>query len=118
MYKSIITYFLILSIIITGCYSWELVQEPELDSTIKITTKNNEVYEMSIWQEEADNIVGDAGETKREGRFTKQLQTKINKGDIDKVEVRYVDGLKTLLFLAGTLIVIGVVVALTLEPIM
>jgi hypothetical protein len=109
MCKKIISHLLILSILLTGCYSWELVQEPEANSTIRVTTKDNEVYQMSEWEDKNEQIIGDAGEIKREGRFTQELITKINKKDITKYEVRYVDGSKTLIVLGG-LILVGAIV--------
>ena len=106
MYKKIIVFALIFSFLLSGCYSWELVQEPNQDSTIRITTKNNEVYEMSDWNEEEECIIGDAGETKIEGKFTERLKTKINKSEIVQIEEEYLNGFKTTLLCIGSLYLI------------
>lgn len=99
MCVKIISYLLIFSILLTGCYSWELVQEPEQDSTIKITTQDQQIYEMTDWQETEDFIIGDTGETKRDGRFTTMLQTRIHKREINKYEIKKIDDLNTIILI-------------------
>ena len=68
---------------------------------------------MDEWQNLNDQIIGDAGETKREGRFTKLLQTKIDKDNIEKIEQSSIDGLKTTFFIVGTLVAVIVIAGLT-----
>ena len=109
MCKKMISPLLILSILLTGCYSWEIVQQPELDSTIRITTKDGKVYRMSEWEDKNGQITGDAGEIKREGRFHSELITKINKVDINQYEVSKFDGLKTLIVIGGLILVGGII---------
>ena len=100
--KKIITLVLIWSLLFTGCYSWEIIETPEPDSHIKITTQNYEIFEMPSWSEDGDYIVGDAGETKREGRTTPKLKTRIYKNDIYQYEEKKLDVLNTAILLVGT----------------
>ena len=111
MYKKIISHLLILSFLLTGCYSWEIVQEPDPNSTIRVTTKNQKVYEMSEWEDSNEQIIGDAGETKRQGRFTTKLQTRINKKDVNKYEVQKLDELNTIILIIGlSAAIVGIII--------
>jgi hypothetical protein len=100
--KKIITLVLIWSLLFTGCSTWEIIETPEPDSHIKITTQNYEVFEMPSWSEEGEYIVGDAGETKREGRTTLKVKTRIYKNDIYQYEEKKFDVLNTAILLVGT----------------
>ena len=101
MYKKIIIHALIFSFLYTGCYSWEIVQEPDPNSTIKVTIKKNEVYEMSFWQANNEQIIGYTDETVKEGKITKNPLVKIKKEDIYQYEEAYVDGIKTIILSTG-----------------
>jgi len=104
--KIIITLVLILSLLFTGCYSWEIIETPEPESHIKITTQNYEVYELTSWSNEGKYIVGDAGETIREGTSTLKVKTRIYKNDIYQYEEKKFDVLNTTILLTTALVIV------------
>ena len=104
MCKKIISHLLIFSFLLSGCYSWEIVQEPELNSELRITTKNNEQYEFKSWKQNEDYIYGITDDVEEVN--SDDLQIRINKADIDQVEVKYLDGLNTTLFICGSAVVV------------
>ena len=106
MNKKFICMNLIWMILLTGCHTWELVETPETDTHIKITTNNFDIYEMLSWSEDEDYIIGYAGETEREGKETIKLKTKINKNDILKIEEKNFHVLNTAILLVGTAAII------------
>jgi hypothetical protein len=93
-------------ILFNGCHTWELVETPEIDKHIKITTNDFDIYEMLSWSEDEDYIIGYTGETKREGKETIKLKTKISKNDILKIEEKKLHVLNTTILLVGTAAII------------
>ena len=104
MKKKFLTCTVISVALLTSCSSWEVVETPELNSTIKITTNEGKIFEMSKWTEEPEYFEGFTGETKREGNLLLKYQTKVNKKDIKMLEEQKYDGSKTLLFSIGAVI--------------
>lgn len=105
MFKISVVAIVISSFLLTCCTSWETVQSPQPNSTIKITTNEDKTFEMSKWTEEPDYFEGFAGETKKEGNLTLKYQTKVNKSDIKMIEEQKYDGTKTLWFSIGAVVV-------------
>lgn len=101
MLKKIIIHTLIISFLLSGCYSWEVVQRPELNSELRITTKDKEQFELETWQKTEEYIIGLSDDSKEDNN---NLPLKIKIADIDKVEVKYLDGLNTTLFICGSTI--------------
>jgi hypothetical protein len=104
MLKISVVTILISCLLLTCCTSWETVQSVEPNSTIKITTNEDKVIEMSEWTEQPEYFEGFAGETKREGNLILKYQTKVYKSDIKMLEEQKYDGDKTLLFSIGAVI--------------
>lgn len=102
--KISVVIIIISSLLLTCCTSWETVQSVEPNSTIKITTNEDKIFEMSDWTEEPEYFEGYAGETKTEGNFTMKYRTTVYKSDIKILEEQQYDGTKTLWFSVGAFV--------------
>jgi hypothetical protein len=89
-----------------GCYSWRIAETPEPNSHIKIYTNNNKIIEPKNWRYENGNFIGDMGEEKLEGYTAVQVETTIERNEINKIEEEYLDEGETAIVLGGFLILV------------
>ena len=104
MLNQILTYALIISFLLSGCYSWDIVQMPEKDAELRITTKDNEQFELDTWQQTEEYIIGHSENSKEDNYKTPR---KIKLADIDIVEEKSFDVVKTTLFVSGSAAVLA-----------
>jgi len=98
---------------LAGCYSWETVQTPKQNSTIKITTKDSTEFEMQAWSwNETDKyFVYFPDENRRTERDSIVREIKLDKNDIIAIqEKKFNDGIVIGILVGGIVLALFIAI--------
>jgi hypothetical protein len=98
---------------VAGCYSWEIVQTPKQNSTIKITTKDSTELEMQAWSwSETDKyFVYFSDENRRTERDSIVKEIKLYKNDIIAIhEKKFNDGIVVGVLVGGIVLALFITI--------
>ncbi len=112
MIKKTFVLIVIQSLLLSGCYTWEIVKTPEPGSKIKITTRDFKEIELSHWTEKDDYFAYYSSRTDTMQKDTFKGGVKFYKKDILAIKEKKFDTLRTTIVLVSSITIVVYIVAL------
>ena len=112
MIHKIFVLVVIQSLLLSGCYTWEIVKTPDPGSKIKITTRDFKEIELSHWTEKDDYFAYYSSRTDTMQKDTLKGGVKFYKKDILAIKEKKFDTLRTTIVLVSSITIVVYIVAL------